>query len=122
MTEETMVPGDADTTLDLSVMATDASMPIAIVGMGFRGPAEATNTRKLWKMILEQREGWKPIPAERWNNNAFYHPDNARHGTVNVEGGHFLEEDVSLFDAPFFNMTSDEAAVCKTRDWSKSCN
>ena len=30
---------------------------------------------------------------------------------INVEGGHFLEEDVSLFDAPFFNMTSDEAAV-----------
>jgi hypothetical protein len=28
-----------------------------------------------------------------------------------VEGGHFLEEDVSVFDAPFFNMTSDEAAV-----------
>lgn len=28
-----------------------------------------------------------------------------------MEGGHFLEEDISLFDAPFFNMTSDEAAV-----------
>jgi hypothetical protein len=28
-----------------------------------------------------------------------------------VEGGHFLEEDVSVFDAPFFNMTSDEASV-----------
>jgi acyl transferase domain-containing protein len=28
-----------------------------------------------------------------------------------VEGGHFIAEDVSLFDAPFFNMTSDEAAV-----------
>mgnify|MGYP007007031522 CR=1 FL=1 len=28
-----------------------------------------------------------------------------------MEGGHFLEEDVSVFDAPFFNMTSDEAAV-----------
>lgn len=28
-----------------------------------------------------------------------------------MEGGHFLEDDVSAFDAPFFNMTSDEAAV-----------
>jgi hypothetical protein len=26
-------------------------------------------------------------------------------------GGHFMEDDISLFDAPFFNMTSDEAAV-----------
>lgn len=31
---------------------------------------------------------------------------------INVQDGHFLIEDVSLFDAPFFNMTSDEAAVC----------
>lgn len=30
---------------------------------------------------------------------------------INVEGGHFLEEDISLFDAPFFNMSSDEAAA-----------
>jgi hypothetical protein len=28
-----------------------------------------------------------------------------------VEGGNFIAEDLSLFDAPFFNMTSDEAAV-----------
>jgi len=28
-----------------------------------------------------------------------------------VEGGYFIEEDLSLFDAPFFSMTSDEAAV-----------
>lgn len=31
---------------------------------------------------------------------------------ANVQNGHFLTEEVSLFDAPFFNMTSDEAAVC----------
>lgn len=67
---------------DLSILAADASMPIAIVGMGFRGPAEATNVEKLWQMILAGREGWSPIPAKRWNNFAFYHPDHARHGTV----------------------------------------
>jgi hypothetical protein len=90
----------------------DTSMPIAIIGMGFRGPGDASNVERLWKMILEGREAWNEIPESRWNNHAFYHPDHARHGTINVEGGHFLSEDVSLFDAPFFNMTSDEAAVC----------
>lgn len=98
---------------DLSILETDASMPIAVVGMGFRGPGDAKDVNNLWEVIMEQREAWKAIPGERWNNNAFYHPDHARHGTINVEGGHFLEEDVSLFDAPFFNMTSDEAAVCQ---------
>ncbi|EKV11465.1 Polyketide synthase, putative [Penicillium digitatum PHI26] len=85
--------------------------PIAIVGIGFRGPGNAKNVEELWEMILNRREAWSPIPPKRWNSAAFYHPDNARHGTINVEGGHFLEEDVSVFDAPFFNMTSDEAAA-----------
>lgn len=60
-------------------------MPIAVVGMGFRGPADATDVQKLWKMILEGRESWSPIPKTRWNNAAFYHPDNARHGTVTTK-------------------------------------
>ncbi|GFF89731.1 lovastatin nonaketide synthase [Aspergillus udagawae] len=89
----------------------DTSMPIAIIGMGFRGPGDASNAEKLWNMILEGREAWNQIPELRWNSHAFYHPDHARHGTINVQGGHFLSEDVSLFDAPFFNMTSDEAAA-----------
>lgn len=65
----------------------DASMPIAIVGMGFRGPGDATNVEKLWKMILEGREAWNQIPESRWNSHAFYHPDHARHGTVSHHNG-----------------------------------
>jgi hypothetical protein len=60
----------------------DTSMPIAIIGMGFRGPGDASNVERLWKMILEGREAWNEIPESRWNNHAFYHPDHARHGTV----------------------------------------
>lgn len=67
---------------DLSIIMEDASMPIAVIGMGFRGPADATDTNKLWQMMLEKREAWSPIPKERWSNKAFYHPDHARHGTV----------------------------------------
>ncbi|KAJ5684494.1 uncharacterized protein N7477_000839 [Penicillium maclennaniae] len=95
----------------LAILAADACMPIAIVGMGFRGPGDATDVQKLWEMIIEQREAWGPIPKERWNNKAFYHPDHARHGAINVKEGHFMKEDLSLFDAPFFNMTGDEAAA-----------
>ncbi|KAJ5103216.1 hypothetical protein N7532_003745 [Penicillium argentinense] len=96
---------------DLSILAQDLMTPIAIIGMGFRGPADAVTVDRLWDIMMEQREGWSPIPAKRWNNAAFYHPDHAHHGTINVQGGHFLEEDISLFDAPFFNMSSDEAAA-----------
>jgi hypothetical protein len=30
---------------------------------------------------------------------------------IPVRGGHFLDEDIALFDAPFFGITPDEAAV-----------
>jgi acyl transferase domain-containing protein len=89
----------------------DKSIPIAIVGMSFRGPGSASSVENLWKMICEKREARTAIPKSRWNNDAFYHPDFERHGTHNVEYGHFFEEDISKFDAPFFNMTSTEAAA-----------
>ncbi|RHZ51660.1 putative polyketide synthase [Aspergillus thermomutatus] len=104
-------PSSAHKEDEASNLLDDPSMPIAIIGMGFRGPADASSVERLWKMILGGREAWNQIPESRWNSHAFYHPDHARHGTINVQGGHFLTEDVSLFDAPFFNMTSDEAAA-----------
>lgn len=60
----------------------DKSMPVAIVGMSFRGPGDATTVENLWKMLSEARESRTSIPKEKWNNEAFYHPDYKRHGTV----------------------------------------
>ena len=62
----------------------DETMPIAVVGIGFRGPGEATNVENFWKMILEAREAWSPVPKEKWNNETFYHPDANRNGTVDT--------------------------------------
>ncbi|KAI0009070.1 putative polyketide synthase [Xylariaceae sp. FL0662B] len=84
-------------------------MPIAVVGMSFRGPGEASDLDGLWKMAAEKREAWSPVPKDRWNHEAFYHPDSNRSGTTNVNGGHFLQHDLSKFDAPFFSMTRAEA-------------
>lgn len=57
-------------------------MPIAVIGMAFRGPGDATNVERLWKMISETREAWSLVPKQKWNNEAFYHPDANRNGTV----------------------------------------
>ena len=48
-------------------------------------------------------------PKERFNVDAFHqqgatHPDN-----LAADGAHFLEQDVSSFDAPFFGITAEEA-------------
>lgn len=66
----------------LTNMFAGSCTPIAIVGIGFRGPGDAKNVEKLWEMILTGREAWSPIPAKRWNSAAFHHSDHARHGTV----------------------------------------
>ncbi|RYP74561.1 hypothetical protein DL769_003988 [Monosporascus sp. CRB-8-3] len=84
-------------------------MPIAIVGMSCRFPGDATNPSKLWDMLCGAKSAWSPIPKERFNAEAFFHPDPERNGAINVEGGHFLKEDIGRFDASFFNISPNEA-------------
>jgi acyl transferase domain-containing protein len=89
----------------------DATMPIAIIGMSARLPGDATDPESLYKMCAEARDAWSTVPSNRFNHAAFYHPDANRNGTSNVLGAHFLQEDLALFDAPFFGMTRAEAAA-----------
>jgi acyl transferase domain-containing protein len=87
------------------------TMPIAIVGMSCRFPGDVTSPEKLWKLCTEARSAWSEVPMERFNQSAFYHPHAEKLSTTNVRGGHFLSEDVSLFDASFFNFSSEVAAT-----------
>ena len=107
----------------------DSIMPIAIVGMACRLPGGSSNPEKLWNMVASGRSGWSSIPAERFTQSSFEHPSSDVGGTVSIrldtnsehainrtlqfksQGGHFLEEDISFFDAPFFNISPLEAKV-----------
>ncbi|KAH6608313.1 hypothetical protein Trco_004626 [Trichoderma cornu-damae] len=86
-------------------------IPLAIVGIGCRFPGDATNPEKLWDLIASGRSAWSKVPADRWNEEAFWHPDpDDTNGTNNHKGGHFLSQDLGRFDAGFFNITPQEAA------------
>jgi hypothetical protein len=67
---------------DFSEQHRGSVMPIAVIGLGFRGPGEASSIEGLWSMMKEKREAWSPVPSDRWNHEAFYHPDSNRNGTV----------------------------------------
>ncbi|TAQ85426.1 hypothetical protein B7494_g6244 [Chlorociboria aeruginascens] len=84
-------------------------MPIAIVGMSCRLPGNVTTPEEFWEMCARARSGWSKVPKERFNHEAFHHPNPDKSGCYNPQGGHFLTEDVGLFDAPFFNITEKEA-------------
>ncbi|KAK1622034.1 hypothetical protein BDP81DRAFT_476678 [Colletotrichum phormii] len=88
----------------------DEQEPIAIIGTACLLPGEATSVGRLWDMISHGRSAHGKVPSSRWDADLWYHPDPDRKGSISVKHGYFLEQDVSVFDAPFFSMTAKEAA------------
>lgn len=84
-------------------------MPIAIVGMSCRLPGNVTTPDEFWELCSRARTGWSEIPKERFEKASFHHPNPGKSGCFNAVGGNFLKEDLGLFDAPFFNLTAQEA-------------
>ncbi|KAH0269790.1 putative polyketide synthase, partial [Aureobasidium melanogenum] len=85
--------------------------PVAIVGYACRLPGDVSSPDDLWELCSRGRTGWGPTPSTRYAKDAYYHPAPGKHGCINTEGGYFLTEDPALFDAPFFNMTIQEATA-----------
>ncbi|KAF4124439.1 Acyl transferase domain in polyketide synthase (PKS) enzyme [Geosmithia morbida] len=83
--------------------------PIAIVGMSCRLPGDVSSLDDLWTLISRSRDGWTPIPKERFSAEAYYHPNPQKAGCFNSKGGYFLKHDLSRFDAPFFQISKAEA-------------
>ncbi|KAJ5340883.1 hypothetical protein N7541_010007 [Penicillium brevicompactum] len=68
-----------------------------------------TSPSDLWELCTRARSGWSPIPKDRFSVDAFHHPNPSKVGCFNPKGGYFLEEDLARFDAPFFNLSVQEA-------------
>ncbi|KAH7025271.1 putative polyketide synthase [Microdochium trichocladiopsis] len=84
--------------------------PIAIIGLGCRYPGAASTPSKLWTELAAGTSAWsKGPPGERFNMAAFHDVKNAHSSTTNADGGHFLSEDISAFDATFFGIHGAEA-------------
>lgn len=90
--------------------------PVAVVGMACRLSGDVSSPDDLWTLVSRSRDGWCEVPEDRISSKAFYHPNPQKAGCFNVKGGYFMKRDVSKFDAPFFNITKQEAlAMGKTR-------
>ncbi|KAK0392639.1 hypothetical protein NLU13_2134 [Sarocladium strictum] len=89
--------------------AQSTSQPIAIIGIGLRGPGDASDPERFWQMLLDARSARSEIPKDRYNVDGFYHPDPERLGSIQPRHAHFLKQDFKVFDAPFFGVTPKEA-------------
>jgi hybrid polyketide synthase/nonribosomal peptide synthetase ACE1 len=87
----------------------DTVEPIAIIGTGCRFPGDSDTPSKLWNILRSPRDLLREVPSERYNAEAFYHPDPKHHGTTDVRKSYFLDEDPTSFDTSFFNIPPGEA-------------
>jgi phthiocerol/phenolphthiocerol synthesis type-I polyketide synthase B len=89
---------------------TAAAEPVAVVGIGCRFPGDVTGPESFWDLLVHGRNAISPIPADRWDADAFYDPDPLTPGRMTTKWGGFLR-DVAGFDADFFGITPREAAA-----------
>ncbi|KAI0838660.1 ketoacyl-synt-domain-containing protein [Hypoxylon sp. FL0890] len=90
-------------------MESEVPMPIAIVGMSCRLPGDVSTPGDFWKLLTKGRSAWSKIPKDRFNQEAYNHPNPEKKGTINSQGGYFLSQNLEMFDPGFFEITRKEA-------------
>lgn len=60
----------------------DADSAIAVVGLDLKFPGDATSPEAFFDMLVQGRSALTDIPMDRYNIDAFYHPDPDRAGAV----------------------------------------
>jgi acyl transferase domain-containing protein len=83
--------------------------PIAIIGMGCRFPGNSDNPQAFWQMLRGGIDAIKEVPSNRWDIEAYYHPEQDIPGKMYCRSGGFLEQ-IDTFDPRFFGISPHEAA------------
>jgi acyl transferase domain-containing protein len=60
------------------------SEDIAVIGMGLHFPGDATDPESFYNLLLRARSALTETPIDRYNAEAFYHPDQVRLGAVST--------------------------------------
>jgi acyl transferase domain-containing protein/acyl carrier protein len=81
--------------------------PIAIIGIGCRFPG-ANDPAAFWQLLRDGVDAIREVPADRFDQKAFYDPDPATPGKMNTRWGGFLGQ-VDQFDPHFFGISPREA-------------
>ncbi|RSL58093.1 hypothetical protein CEP53_006251 [Fusarium sp. AF-6] len=81
---------------------------IAIVGYSFKLPQDVDDDCSLWDVLSKRRNLMTECPKSRIDSESFV---TNKHHTFHGHRGHFINEDLGLFDAPFFSVTAIEAAA-----------
>jgi len=84
--------------------------PVAVVGMACRLPGGIDSPDKLWEALLAGDDLITEIPADRWDADEYYDPEQGVPGRSVSRWGGFLD-DVAGFDPEFFGISEREATA-----------
>lgn len=88
---------------------------IAIIGMGMRLPGGVRTAEDFWKLLIEGRDGYGPLPKSRYDNEAsdIENQEDEKGSTAAQSQirGYFLHDNLAHFDARFFNIADHHAAL-----------
>ncbi|KAJ4999818.1 Highly reducing polyketide synthase ACRTS2 [Colletotrichum sp. SAR 10_66] len=87
--------------------STSPPVPIAVIGVAYRAPG--VGRKGLFDFLSEARSAFSRVPKDRFDHESFHYNDSAKPGALSAKGAYFLPDDIYAFDAPFFNITAEEA-------------
>lgn len=83
--------------------------PLAIIGLGCRLPGHVEDWRGYWRLLKSATDAIQPTPAERWNLQKFYSPNQAVPGKTQSRWGGYVTG-LEQFDPQLFGISPREAA------------
>ena len=85
----------------------EKTFPVALVGLACRLPG-AADLEEFWSLLKAGRDAVGEIPDDRWDVEAYFHPDPTKPGKMYTRAGGFIA-DIDKFDAGFFGISPREA-------------
>lgn len=82
--------------------------PIAIIGIGCRFPGGADTPESFWQLLQNGQDAIAPVPADRWDVEAYYDPNPNSPGKMVTRYGGFVDRPYE-FDPYFFGLSPREA-------------
>ncbi|KAL0940386.1 polyketide synthase [Colletotrichum truncatum] len=81
---------------------------IAVVGFSFKLPQDVNDVTSFWEVLQNRRNLVTRWPETRMNAEAFV---TGKRKKFECHGGYFINDDPAAFDAPFFSISTKEAAA-----------
>ncbi|MEK4042694.1 SDR family NAD(P)-dependent oxidoreductase [Paenibacillus sp. FSL H8-0048] len=102
-------PGRSKTSRTIAAPKPAALRDVAVTGMSFKLPG-ADTAEELWRILENQENQIREIPADRWDWKAYYSTDPQAENRTNSRWGGFISGH-DTFDAKFFQISPREAEL-----------